>query len=265
MHANRITTLIKFILTTAGQEEPGNRELGPIHVLKYIYLADLLYAERHEGETFTEAEWTFYHYGPWASPVHDAIQEVVKLVGVRERTFTSPKHEGDSTRWQLVDDDIHQEAARALPIEIKGRLSRTIHEYGSDTTSLLHMVYRTRPMLRAAPGERLDLTCVYQEPDVAHVSDTDVPESKPLSEKARRRRKEKLDAMRTKFKELVAAKTASRQLVSPSPAPRYDEQFHEGLQWLDSLAGDPIEATEGTLIISEDIWKSPGRDDQDVS
>jgi hypothetical protein len=44
---------LKYILAAAGQEDYGNREVGPIHLINYVYLADLAFAERHGGETFT--------------------------------------------------------------------------------------------------------------------------------------------------------------------------------------------------------------------
>jgi len=42
--------LLKYILASAGQEDPGPREVGPIHLIKYVYLADLIFAEKHRGK-----------------------------------------------------------------------------------------------------------------------------------------------------------------------------------------------------------------------
>jgi hypothetical protein len=53
MDINKVDLLLKYILAAAGQEDYGNREVGPIHLIKYVYLADLAFAEKHEGETFT--------------------------------------------------------------------------------------------------------------------------------------------------------------------------------------------------------------------
>jgi len=41
MDIKRVDLLLKYILAAAGQEDPGNREVGPIHLVKYVYLADL--------------------------------------------------------------------------------------------------------------------------------------------------------------------------------------------------------------------------------
>jgi hypothetical protein len=40
MDIKKIDLLLKFILAAAGQEDTGHRELGPIHLIKYVYLAD---------------------------------------------------------------------------------------------------------------------------------------------------------------------------------------------------------------------------------
>jgi len=60
MDLNRIKNLLKYALSVAGLEDPGNQELVPIHLVKYVYLGDLSYAEAHGGETFTNAPWVFY-------------------------------------------------------------------------------------------------------------------------------------------------------------------------------------------------------------
>jgi hypothetical protein len=47
MKSNKIDLLIQYTLLVAGQEDEYlDRQLGPIHLIKYVYLADLVYAER---------------------------------------------------------------------------------------------------------------------------------------------------------------------------------------------------------------------------
>lgn len=54
MDINKVDLLLKYILTAAGQEDSGHREVGPIHLVKYVYLADLAFAEGH-GEKLLQA------------------------------------------------------------------------------------------------------------------------------------------------------------------------------------------------------------------
>jgi len=51
---NKIRQIMQYALLVAGQnDDPYERQLGPIHLVKYVYLADMEYAEYHEGQTFT--------------------------------------------------------------------------------------------------------------------------------------------------------------------------------------------------------------------
>ena len=51
MKSSKIDLLIQYAVLIAGQEDEYlDRQLGPIHLIKYVYLADLAYAEREKGE-----------------------------------------------------------------------------------------------------------------------------------------------------------------------------------------------------------------------
>ncbi len=155
MDIKKVNLLLKYILVAAGQEGYGSREVGPIHLIKYVYLADLTFAEKHGGETFTGIPWRFHHYGPWSPEVYSHIEHVVQEIGAQERRISSSKLEEDIIRFSLVDEELFQQLERELPLVLTVGLKRLIHSFGDDTTSLLHHVYRTRPMLEAAPGEFL--------------------------------------------------------------------------------------------------------------
>ncbi len=51
MDINKVDLVLKYILAALGQEHYGNREVGPIHLVKYVYLSDLVFAEKYDGET----------------------------------------------------------------------------------------------------------------------------------------------------------------------------------------------------------------------
>jgi len=257
---NKIDLLVQYALVVAGQGDYGERELGAIHVLKYVYLGDLAYAERNEGATFTGAPWRFHNFGPWAAPVYDRVQESVRTLPVQERRFTSWRLEGEGVRWCLYDARLADRLDDKLPLAITSAMRRAIKEYGDDTTALLDYVYRTAPMLHAAPGELLDFT-VAEAPER---TSPPVPKRAPSGAEMRHHQ-ERLTALQQRVQTKLRERAAARRLVSPDPAPRYDAVFADGQVWLDALAGKPIGSSHGTVTFSDDIWKSPGRRDPGVS
>lgn len=262
MDISKIDLLIEFALAAAGQEDHDNRQLGPIHLVKYVYLGDLAYAKYHNGKTFTRTEWRFYHFGPWVYEVYERIEPVILETGAREERYSHPQYEDDFVRWTLIDEDLYLQLERELPFEVTSTIKRAIHRFGSDTSGLLHYVYNTEPMLKAAPEEILSFEVANQ---LSNTKDDNEEEKETLTVKAKKKRKAKIDALREKIKKGLAQKRRSIKLVpSPTP-PRYDEVFYEGQKWLDKLAGQPIEEESGLLTISDDFWKSPARFDPNVS
>jgi hypothetical protein len=56
---NRVDTLLRYILLVAGQEDPGNRELGPIHELSSASLRNWPPARREEWNDGVMEYWVF--------------------------------------------------------------------------------------------------------------------------------------------------------------------------------------------------------------
>lgn len=267
MDTVKVDLILKYVLAAAGQEDVGNQELGPIHLVKYVYLADLSFAETHGGETLTGAEWQFHHYGPWSSAVHSRIQSVVQDVHATERIITSYKYESDFVRWKLQDDELYESLQAALPFEVRRALRDAIHRFGDDTTSLLHHVYNTWPMLHAAPQERLSFTRPKEQAviDSKEATRVETPQVAALSKKELKNKKEKLEALKERIKRRLAEKEQKQKMVKPEPAPRYDDIFFDGVARLDELAGTPVLPSAGEITFSDDVWKSRARSDEGIS
>lgn len=259
MDAHNVDLLVQYALAVAGQEDFGHHELGPIHLVKYVYLGDLAYAERHVGQTFTGAPWRFYKFGPWAEPVFARIEPVAHGLGAEERRVSSTQGE-EAVRWYLDDARLLDRLDAVLPLEVTSAIRHAVHAFGADTTGLLHHVYRTAPMLHAAPDELLDFT----------VAETPTPPSRtvaPTPAPSKRSRKEAmaaLAAVRERVQARLRERAAARRVVAPEPPPRYDAVFQEGQAWLDALAGAPAKLSQGTVTFSDDIWKSRGRRDPGI-
>ena len=258
----RVDTLLRFVLAVAAEEdELRDRELGPIHLLKYLYLADLAYAERHAGETYTGASWRFHHFGPWSQEVFQRIEPALQSADAEAKRMSS-RYADDFTRYRLAGYDAEQirsEAERVLPMLVQSTLSRAIHEFGSDTASLLRHVYRSAPMVNAAPEEVLDFATAVRETREVYTSSV----NEPLVRANKRERQRRMNEIR----EEVQRRLSKRQPLTPpslGPAPRYDDVFAAGVQWLDELAGAPVPPAAGELTIDQSVWKSQARREPDV-
>lgn len=257
----KIDLLLQYILVRAAQEDEWrDRELGPIHLLKYAYLADSAYAERHEGNTFTGAAWRFYHFGPWSEPVHDRIEPALRQIESERKAISGTRHDDDIIRFSILHgaDRLRDQLEVELPAGITHTVGHAVHEFGSNTAALLRHVYLTTPMVRAAPGEVLTFL-----PRSSSSNGTPQNESPRLTARQRQEKKEVLSRLRETVRGRLVQQVSTQQ-VAVSPAPRYDELFLAGSQWLDALAGEPVENVEGTLTVAPDVWKSPTRSDPDV-
>lgn len=261
MEQNRTDILLQYALLVAGQEDDlSDRRLGPIHLVKYVYLADLAYAGHHGGETYTGTGWRFHKFGPWCQSVNERIEPALNGIGADKQVFPSDFEDRDEwVRWQITDDELLYRIETELPLEIIGRLQTDIHIYGKDTPSLLSYVYRTLPMLSAAPGEYLDFSLAVE------AGHEPVQPMRELTARKKKKLKEKMRELQEK--NAARQKTGRRQtrLVNPVKSPRYDDVYYEGLKWLDSLAGPGIDEGEKEAVFDESVWKSQTRRGDDVS
>lgn len=259
-----VDLLIQYSLLEAGDEEDYfDRQLGPIHLIKYVYLADLSYAKRNAGESFTGVEWQFYKFGPWSQLVHSRIEPALKAIHANKHQFPSDYDDNDDWfRWELRDDRLFNEKRRSLPAVITMRLKRDIHRFGKDTLSLLDYVYKTKPMLAAAPGEHLDLSL-----EVKDTARNDTESILPLRMENLSNKKKK--NMRQKMAELrdlhQQRKSEAPKLINPVTNPRYDDVYKAGVAWLETLSGEKFSSRNISTEFSNDVWKSTTRNDEDVS
>ena len=87
----KIDLIVQYSLLAAGQEDDFmDRQLGPIHLVKYIYLADLSYAREKGGETFTGLKWKFHKFGPWSAAAHSSIEPALHAINANQKSFPSP-------------------------------------------------------------------------------------------------------------------------------------------------------------------------------
>jgi hypothetical protein len=264
--AGRIDQLLQFVLATAGQEDDfADRQLGPIHLIKYAYLADLAYAEDHSGETFTHIPWRFHHFGPWSAEVYERIYPALQEVGAACKSVPS-KYEGDFTRWSLVDDELYRRLGGELPSSVVRSVKQYVHKFSGSTEDLLHFVYTTWPMLRSKPEEIIDFTLSVSLAERLNKA-IDRASKEAAEEKLSFKQKQRKKLAREQFRAAILQRLdekAKKKRVRPTP-PRHDDVYYEGVRVLESLAGEDIRPEKGIVRFSDDIWKSKARFDPDLS
>lgn len=248
MKQKAVEAMVAYALAVAGEaDDYRDRELGPIHLLKYLYLGDLAFAEENAARTFSEVPWQFYKFGPWSPELYEHLPRATEGAGAKARRFQSPYRE-DAVRWRLPEPTGADELASHLPLSVARAIRESVKTYHNDTYSLLHYVYRTSPMLNAAPGELL-VFHAREEPSNKSAMD----ESAALKTIT----KTQLKKMKEKVRSLLADRRAHRKIISPKI--EYDADYFEILDLLDREVGEPTEQTTGILEFSTAVWKSEAR------
>ncbi len=256
----RLDLLLRYILVVAGQNDQYERELGMIHLIKYAYLADLAHATRHNGKTFTGLPWEFYHLGPWAVECHQRIEPALASINATKRIVESQEYD-DFIRWSIDDDELFDRLGDQLELTVMSAVQKYMRMFGTDTYVMLDYVYKTQPMLNAAPGEMLNFKYVTA---IKKILKGDKPKAE-LTAKQKKLRHQKFMSFKEKLnKNLEQQIQDNRSKTCPLP-PRYDEVFFEGMANLDAAAGSPPTEGEYLATFSEDIWKSKSRHDPEVS
>lgn len=255
-----IDLIIQYALVVAGQQDPFERKLGRIHLIKYVYLADLAYAKYHDGESFTGLKWIFHHFGPWSVECYKRIEPALSEIGAHQMVIESDKY-GDFVRWESDDPELFDKLTDILDLTVSSAIQHYVRKFGNDTYNLLDYIYKTGPMLNAAPEEMLDLSHeVVKKPDPEHtIVKTE------LTDRQKKKQRERFLDFKKHLNERLEAKINSQKASVCQIPPRYDDVFFDGLAKLDEderkapLSGDFVG------VFADNVWKSRARHDPEIS
>ena len=268
MDQKRADLLIQYILSVAAQGwgDYGDKEVGRIHIIKYVYLADLAFATQHGGKTFTGIPWRFHHYGPWDEGLFHRIDPACHAIGGHKRTITDTPYD-DFDRWSIDDDHLKDQLGKQLPPAVVFAVKGSFRQFTTDTYDLLDHVYSTTPMRHAAPGEFLPFDVAAQKYEQQIKENEELQQYQPpkLTTRQQKKRKQAFRDLKEKIQAKIAEKKKSGRagFVTPT-SPRYDDLFWKGQEWLDSLAGEPLSCEKGELTVSDSVWKSQSRSEPHV-
>lgn len=254
---NKIDIIYQYSLLLAGDMgDFRTRRLGPIHLLKYLYLADCAFSKRNEGNSFSGIIWTFHNFGPWNVQAHERIQHSMKSIGAEIFKFASDYSDDDYFRFELEDSARMAQLEALLPPVVTRELKKNVKLYSCDTPELLEHVYRTEPMLNAAPGEILEFYHALEQ------------EQRPTREEFKQnsvelafsnKKKKKINQGVSELKNRLALSSGRKKLVDPSPEVSYDDVFFAGVEMLEDFEMPRFEKAHLTVEFEQSVWKSKTR------
>jgi hypothetical protein len=262
MNIQKIDAILAQILASAGSlEDYRERELGPIHFIKYLYLADLFFAEKHNGQTLTGIRWRFHHFGPWDTGVYQHLDSGLAALGAEKKTISSQYGPDDYIRWNPGTSAAKRPVA-GLDLEVALFTERMVRKFANRTPDLLDFVYKTPPMLRAAPEEYLSF-----EPSGFSFRETDAfTRVKPIerTEKQKKKLREWEKLARAHLSEKIKEIRGRKQAAVSTP-PRYDNVFFEAMSMMEASDLPEITLGQHTARMDDSVWHSKARREDGVS
>lgn len=123
---------------------------GRVQFTKYLYLIDYCHWRFHAHQA-SDAQWIFYHYGPWAQEANIAMNALAVEYG-----FSWGEEEETVLRFVRVDEP------HGLSVGLEAIIQHVLKAFKNlDLNRVLEFAYnQTEPMLTAKRGDRLDFRTV---------------------------------------------------------------------------------------------------------
>ncbi len=232
MATAKLRALIGYVVSRLEEMEAT---FGKTKLVKLLYLADVENYRRY-GQKLSELDWVFYHYGPYALEIDQALREI-ELDIPQEEVTTANGHRAVVFRpSRHVETDFEKQVSSREKMVV----DRVLKQWGlEELNPLLSYVYfYTEPMKDAKRGEPLDFAKIAPP----------LPPKTPSH--ATRSSEAHINALRSAFAKARAGHT--RQVCQPlDPKPRIDEVFWHGLTNLHkdehySVPAGPVDIAEGS-------------------
>jgi hypothetical protein len=165
-----------------------------IRIVKFLYLADLYYARKRNGETLTGWTWRFVHFGPYCQESLVTVDRAVALGLIDKNPYTSSYTGEEQFIYRgrrLTDEPQIERVLDSLSTYLTSTLKAAVKKWADDTAGLLtHVYFETEPMQGIEPQGILDFRKAQ-----APKKEIRVPAMK-LSTKQMKQAKEALESLR---------------------------------------------------------------------
>ena len=225
--------ILKHLITHLAVElRDAGSSIGKTKLVKLLYLIDVENWRRRR-KTLTGLEWRFYHYGPYAFEIEDALNELA--FDIPQESFTTDR--GDEAFSFRPDWGLRSDLGKTVSSRELSLVNRVIEEWGKvELNPLLnHVYFYTEPMRDAKRGDVLDFSAVQP------------PKRKTATYKKVSLPPERLAEYRARFQE-AKSKRVRRPLLRK---PRYDKVYWDAVARMDAEDRPPI-LPPGIVEISEE-------------
>ena len=204
---------------------------GKTKLVKLLYLMDVE-NYRIRRNTVSGLEWRFYHYGPYAFEIDEALRDM-ELDIPQDAVRTDKGHKAIVFR---LSREHRPRLSEHLPSSRELRVVNTvIRDWGETELNQLlnHVYFYTEPMKHAERGDVLDFSTIRRRRSARAVShEVSMPSHR-------------LDEYRARFQE-AKAKRVRRPL---NPAPRFDSVYRTGLAHM--MEEEVSEVLTGSVNVSD--------------
>lgn len=220
MELDKVTTLTQALLNLA--KDQGFRGLTITTLTKLIYLADVYYARKNSGETFSGTDWKFHHFGPYSYQLSEAIEQKIKGVQIEAGETRDEGHEFKLIKLADFGKTATMQDTK-LGIGITSSLEYNLKKFNRNLNGLLEYVYfHTEPMKGASPGDKLDFTTC----EIINFKDFKAITSKGQDPNKIKKGKALLAALKAK-------KEAKKSILGQYTPPKYDDLYNQSHELFD--------------------------------
>lgn len=154
MSSSKQENIIRLIQAICSRVRDQEGYVNKTKLIKYLYLIDIEYFRRHR-KLFTELEWVFYDFGPWAyeyNEIFDSLSKSPSFV-INERNGSYFINASETKDFDGIFDELEDE------LEAKRIVDRWADE--SLNQMLNHIYFQTEPMYDAERYRPLDFSKVH--------------------------------------------------------------------------------------------------------
>ena len=142
-----------------------------ITLVKYLYLLDV-YMAQETGQKYTDFEWIFWKFGPYANEANNLVEELKSLHLVKERV-TETRYEKDLVQYEPIDNSpSRKDVWRFFPPKVLIKIFNIdLKRFTDDTYKLLDYVYfDTEPMNNVKAKDILSFTNLSKDIENAEIT-----------------------------------------------------------------------------------------------